>query len=183
MRPLTSMTFGLCSSQGSSFKYLACLCPSRIWHISVHISAKASQTRQMGLKSFYNLLLARNCFAKHWFWRWESVEEGENLSFLMKGDTEKILPGHLGPLPFWPRKNWGTIFSVQRDVACVGAYLTYIPKNTTSWLSIASFFFFFSEKPSYIVKIFTFNEMVVPVSILWVLLLLSHWIILFIPAC
>lgn len=54
-------------------------------------------------------------------------------------DTEEALPGHLSLTPRSQGEE-GAILAVHRDVgAHVGACLTYIPKNTTSWLSTSCF--------------------------------------------
>lgn len=147
------------------------------WAFSVPFSAKDSLTTEMGLESLGHPLTAVS----------PSIEFGGGSSRVCVGGAfwlsrKGTLRKHCQAVSAHPlpsRGEWGAVVTIQRGmVACVGTCLTYIPINTTPWLSTVSFL-----NPTYIVKIFTFNEMVVPVSTLWALLILSHWIMLFIPIC
>lgn len=96
-------------------------------------------------------------------------DRGWGLLILREGNTEEALPGHSSPFTLSQER---TCLYCQKDgVACVGDCLTYTPKNTTPWLSTS---LKKEKKPCYTVKIFTFNEMMVPDSTLSTLLLLFH---------
>lgn len=109
--------------------------------VPVHLSAKASLTTEMGLDSLGYLPAAALL----------SIELGGGVVGGACWHSRKVTlrkycqvtSAH--PLP--AQENWRAVFTVQRDmVACVGACLTYVPKNTTPWLSTN----FFLKNPSYI---------------------------------
>lgn len=85
----------------------------------------------------------------------------EGLLALEEENTEEALPGHLSPsLPAW--EEGGAVSTAQRDmVACVGAASpTYLKITHRGSLPLSP------QNPSYMLKVFVFNEMVVPLSTL-----------------